>query len=51
MYSSNLYNLIEEFWNKDEKRMVLNFDDDIIQGCVITHDGAIVNQTIKNLKR
>lgn len=51
MYSSNLFNLIEEFWNKDEKRMVLNFDDDIIQGCVITHDGAIVNQTIKNLKR
>ncbi len=51
MYSSNLYNLIEEFWNKDEKRMVLNFDDDIIQGCMITHDGAIVNQTIKNLKR
>lgn len=51
MYSSNLFNLIEEFWNKDEKRMVLNFEDDIIQGCVITHDGAIVNQTIKNLKR
>lgn len=51
MYSSNLFNLIEEFWNKDEKRMALNFEDDIIQGCVITHDGAIVNQTIKNLKR
>ena len=51
MYSSNLHNLIEEFWHKDEKRMVLDFEDDIIQGCVITHDGAIVNQTIKNLKR
>lgn len=51
MYSANLYNLIEEFWNKDEKRMVLNFEDDIIQGCVITHEGMIVNQTIKNLKR
>jgi NAD(P) transhydrogenase subunit alpha len=31
--------------------MVLDFDDDIIQGCVITHAGEIVNQTIKNLKR
>lgn len=51
MYSSNLFNLIDEFWNKDEKRMVLDFGDDIVRGCVITHDGAIVNETIKNLKR
>jgi NAD(P) transhydrogenase subunit alpha len=51
MYAANLCNLIEEFWHKDEKRLVLNFEDDIIQGCVITHEGMIVNQTIKNLKR
>jgi len=51
MYSSNLGNLIEEFWHKDEKRLALNFEDDIVQGCVITHEGMIVNQTIKNLKR
>ena len=51
MYSSNLCNLIEEFWHKEEKRLVLNFEDDILQGCVITHEGTIVNQTIKNLKR
>jgi len=51
MYSANLYNLIETFWNRDEKRMVLNFEDDIVQGCVITHDGAIVNETIRNLSR
>ena len=51
MYSSNLLNLIEEFWHKEEKRLALNFEDDILQGCVITHEGMIVNQTIKNLKR
>jgi len=51
MYSANLYNLIETFWNRDEKRMALNFEDDIVQGCVITHDGAIVNETIRNLSR
>ena len=51
MYAANLCSLIEEFWHKDEKRLVLNFEDDIIQGCVITHEGMIVNQTIKNLKR
>ncbi len=51
MYSSNLCNLIEQFWDKEEKRLALNFEDDIIQGCLITHEGVIVNQTIKNLKR
>jgi len=48
MYSSNLFNLVDEFWNEEEKRFVLDFEDDILQGCVITHDGNIVNQTIKN---
>ncbi len=51
MYSSNLFNLIDEFWDKERKAMVLDFEDDIIQGCVITHGGEIVNQTIKNLQR
>ncbi len=46
MFSSNLYNLVEEFWNNDENRFVLNFEDEIIKGCVITHEGKIVSETI-----
>jgi NAD(P) transhydrogenase subunit alpha len=46
MFSSNLYNLVEEFWNTEEKRFDLNFEDDIIKGCVITHAGQIVNEMI-----
>ena len=46
MFSSNLYNLVEEFWNAEDKKFQLNFDDDIIQGCVITHRGKIVNEMI-----
>jgi NAD(P) transhydrogenase subunit alpha len=46
MFSSNLYNLVEEFWNADEKRLALNFDDEIVKGCVITHQGKIVNEMI-----
>jgi len=46
MFSSNLYNLVEEFWNTEEKRFDLNFEDDIIKGCVITHQGEIVNEMI-----
>ena len=46
MFSSNLYNLVEEFWNTEEKRFDMNFEDDIIKGCVITHQGEIVNEMI-----
>lgn len=49
MYSSNLFNLIDEFWDAEEKRLDLTPDDDIVRNCVITRDGAIVNETIKNL--
>jgi NAD(P) transhydrogenase subunit alpha len=46
MFSANLFALVEAFWNAEEKRFSLNFEDDIIQGCVITHQGKIVNQVI-----
>ncbi len=46
MFSSNMLNLIMEFWNKDERRFELNFNEEILKGCVITHRGEIVNETI-----
>jgi len=46
MFSSNLYSLVEEFWDTEEKRFDLNFEDEIVKGCVITHQGEIVNETI-----
>jgi NAD(P) transhydrogenase subunit alpha len=45
MYSNNLYNLIDEFWNKDKKQFELRLDDEIIKNCLITHDGKIVHPT------
>ena len=51
MYSSNLYNMLNEYWDEENKSFVLNREDDIIKGCLITHGGAIVNETIKNLQR
>lgn len=50
MYASNIANLIEHFWNKEQKTINLNLDDEIIKGCLITHQGEIINQQIKNLK-
>lgn len=49
MYSANLFNLVDEGWDAEKKAMVIDFENDILQGCVITHDGEIVNETIKNL--
>ncbi len=46
MFSSNIYNLVEEFWNVEAKRFDLNFEDEIVKGCVITHQGKIVNEMI-----
>ena len=47
MFSSNLFALVAEFWNEEQKRFVLDFEDEIIQGCVITHQGEIVNEMIR----
>ena len=46
MFSSNMHALVDEFWNAEEKQFVLDFEDEIIQGCVITHKGKVVNQMI-----
>jgi NAD(P) transhydrogenase subunit alpha len=47
MFSSNLYALLDAFWNEEEKRFLLDFEDEIIQGCVITYKGEIVNKAIQ----
>jgi len=49
MYSNNLLNLVMEFWDSEEKTLNLDPEDEIIQACVITRDGAVVNETIKNI--
>lgn len=50
MYSSNLVNLIEEFWDEEANEFRLDLEDDILKGCVITHGGSIVNETIRQLR-
>lgn len=49
MYANNLFNLINEFWDAEEKTLNLDPEDEIVTACVITRDGEIVNETIKNL--
>jgi NAD(P) transhydrogenase subunit alpha len=49
MYSNNLANLLTHFWDKETKTMKLDLDDEIMQGCLLTHEGNIRNDTIKAL--
>ncbi len=50
MYSSNLFNLITEYWDEESKSFNMDLEDDILRGCVITHNGDIVNETIRNIR-
>ncbi len=47
MYSANLHNFIEEYWDKDAKAFKLNVEDEIIKGALITHQGKIINEMVK----
>lgn len=45
MYSSNMFSLVEEFWDKEAKSFTLKLDDEILKGCVMTHGGKIIHPT------
>jgi NAD(P) transhydrogenase subunit alpha len=49
MYSANLFNLVEDSWDKDDKTFVINFEHDILPGCIITHGGEVTNKAIKTI--
>lgn len=48
VYSSNLTNFVDHFWDEEAKSLKLDFDDPILKGCVITHDGAVVHERFKD---
>jgi len=47
MYAKNLFNLVSPFITEDGN-LQLNFEDDVIAGCVLTHEGAIVHEQYKS---
>ena len=49
MYSANLFNLIEDNWDKTSSTFNINFEHDILPGCIITHGGEVTNETIKEI--
>ncbi len=49
MYANNLQALLLEFWDAEAKTISLNLEDDILQTALITHNGELINPTIKAL--
>lgn len=50
MYANNIAGLVQIICDKESKSLVLNREDDIIAGCLITHGGEIVNERIRELQ-
>jgi H+-translocating NAD(P) transhydrogenase subunit alpha len=46
VFSSNLYSFVEHFWDKETKHFRLDLDDEIIKGCLVTHQGQIVHPSL-----
>jgi NAD(P) transhydrogenase subunit alpha len=49
MYSANLGNFVDHFWDKESKTFNLNLEDEIMSGCLITHNDEIVNEMYKSI--
>ncbi len=47
MFSANVYNFIEHFWNEESKEIARDLSDEIFGGCAITDGGAIVHERFK----
>ncbi len=49
MYASNLYHFIAHFWDKKNGSFTLRLEDELLKGCVVTHNHEIRNELVKNL--
>ena len=47
VYGTNIYNMIEEFWNPETKSFSIDTSDEILSGCLVTHEGHVVNKLLK----
>jgi len=47
VYGTNIYNMIEEFWNSETKSFSIDTSDEILSGCLVTHEGHVVNKLLK----
>jgi len=47
LYAKNLLNFVETMIDKKEKKLALNWDDELIKATMLTRDGAVVHPNFK----
>ncbi|HSH08836.1 MAG TPA: Re/Si-specific NAD(P)(+) transhydrogenase subunit alpha [Oceanipulchritudo sp.] len=47
VYASNLANFLEHFWDKEQKTFNYRLEDEILKGCLMTHEGAIRDERFR----
>ncbi len=48
LYGKNVHNFLKLLFDK-ENNLVLNFEDDLVKGCCIAHNGQVVNERVAQL--
>ncbi len=52
LFARNLLNFMTAFWDKEAKTFKLDWADDILKGCAVTHEGQVVHApTLKALNQ
>jgi len=49
MFSGNIFALLEHFWDAENKTFKLDYEDEIIEGCLITADKKIVHKSFADI--
>ncbi len=47
LYAKNLYTFLETMIDKKEKKLAINWDDEIVKGTALTRDGAVIHPNFK----
>ena len=47
MLSANMVHLIDEIWDAETSSLQLDQSNEIVQGCLVTHEGAVVNPALR----
>jgi len=47
LYAKNLYTFLETLFDKKEKKLAINWDDEIVKGTLLARDGAILHPSLQ----
>src|SRR5690606_19160171 len=50
LYGTNLFNLVSLLWDKAEKQLAIDWEDEIVKGTLVTRDGEIVHPNLEQVK-